>query len=54
MKNKDLIELLKKLPQDLEVNARVCYPVEEPIVKTIKMHDYDYQDLYDKTVVLFP
>jgi hypothetical protein len=53
MKNKDLIELLKKLPQDLEVYDWHYYPVEEPIVKTIKMHD-DYQDLYDKTVVLFP
>ena len=40
MKNKDLIELLKKLPQDLEVYDWNYYPVEEPIVKTVVFTDY--------------
>jgi hypothetical protein len=52
MKNKDLIELLKKLPQDLEVYDWNYYPVEEPIVKTVEV--LDGSDLYDTTVVFFP
>lgn len=52
MKNRELIELLKKLPQDMEVYDWNYYPVEEPIVKTIEVAEG--QDLYDKTVIFFP
>ena len=52
MKNCELIEKLKKLPQDMEVYDWNYYPIEKPIVKTIELCATG-PDVEEKTVVFF-
>lgn len=53
MKNSELIELLKKLPQDMEVYDWNYYPVEALIVKTLEFWATG-PNVEEKTVVYFP
>ena len=48
-----LIEKLKEMPQDMEVWDWNCYPVEEPIVKTLELWATG-PNIEKKTVVFFP
>ena len=53
MKNRELIELLKQLPQDMEVYDYNLNKVDPPIVKTITLWATG-PNVDEKTVVYFP